>query len=134
MIGEQPRSFAFVLGLGEYLPFCDRLFNQVLLVTALDHFIDPLVPLREAKRVLRADGEICVWIGEKSKKSPVPQKSNEWYEELETPEGAEDPFHFKRFSAAEFETYVEKSGLKVKKKKVLRLDQFGRNLFYKLVE
>ncbi|MFX0201244.1 MAG: class I SAM-dependent methyltransferase [Candidatus Hodarchaeota archaeon] len=134
LVGEQPRSFAFVSGLGEYLPFRDTLFHQVLFVTALDHFIDPLIPLMEAKRVVRADGEICVWIGEKSKKAPKPAKNNEWYEKLEIPEGAEDPFHFRRLSAADFEMYVKQIGLKVREKKVLLADRYGKNLFYKLVK
>jgi hypothetical protein len=63
--GEQPREYGFVQGLGEFLPFGDGIFDQVLFVTSLDHFIDPRVPLREARRVLAAGGEVCVWLGEK---------------------------------------------------------------------
>lgn len=132
--GKQPRSFAFVLGLGEYLPFRDELFDQVLIVTSLDHFIDPIVPLREARRVLRGDGEIYVWIGEKEKDAPVPAKSEEWYESLNVPEGAEDPFHFKRVSGLEFESYAEKSELEICKSKVYSINKYRKNLFYQLIK
>ena len=134
LVGDQPRSFAFVLGLGEYLPFRDELFHQVLLVTSLDHFIDPIVPLKEARRVLRNDGEICVWIGEKDKDAPKRSESHEWYKALEIPEGAEDQFHFKRIAGFEFESYSKKSNLKLHKKEVHIIDNHRRNLFYQLVK
>jgi len=132
LVGEQPRDFAFVQGLGEFLPFVDELFDQVIYVTSLDHFIDPVQTLLEAKRVLKADGEICIWIGEKDKNAPRPAVSPEWYQQLEVPQGAEDPFHFKRFSIAEFEEYVQKAELRITKQVVHEVDAWRKNCFYKL--
>ncbi len=98
--GDQPREFAFVQGLGEYLPFREGFFDQVLFVTSLDHFIDPRRPLSEARRVVKPEGDVCIWIGEKDKGAPKPVKTHEWYEKLNVPVGAEDRFHYRRFGKA----------------------------------
>lgn len=131
--GDQPREYAFVQGLGEFLPFRQQLFDQVLFVTSLDHFVDPRVPLREARRVVRMDGEVCVWLGEKDAGAPKPQRSHEWYEQLQVPEGAEDRFHMKRFSHAEFEEMVPQAGLAVAETEVHEVDQWRRHIFCRLV-
>ena len=131
LIGEQPRCFAFVRALGEYLPFRASVFDQVLFVTSLDHFIDPLAPLREAARVLAGGGEVCIWLGEKDKNAPKPSRSNPWYERLAVPEGAEDRFHYKRFSAPEFERFLMAAGLEVTERSVHEIDSWRRNLFYR---
>lgn len=132
LIGDQPREFAFVLGLGEYLPFHDKLFDQVLFVTTLDHFINPLLPLKEARRVITTDGEICVWIGEKSHNAPRPQESHEWYDNLEIPKGAENKFHYRKLTALDFENYIKKANLSIKDKQDIEIDKWEKNLFYKL--
>ncbi len=132
LVGEQPRDYLFVHGLGEYLPFRDNLFDQALFVTSLDHFIEPVEALLEAGRVIKPDGEICVWIGEKDKNAPKPKESPEWYRRLKIPEGAEDPFHIKRFTMAEFEGYTDKAELKIKEKKIMAVDRYRKNIFYKL--
>jgi SAM-dependent methyltransferase len=132
LAGEQPRSFSFVQGLAEYLPFRDHLFDQVLFVTSMDHFLNPTSALIEAKRVLKPEGEICVWIGEKDKNVPKPADSPEWYQNLKVPKLADDPFHFKRFSLSEFMGYVEAAGLHVLKKATHDVDPWRRNCFFKL--
>lgn len=134
LIGEQPRRYNFIHGLGEYLPFRDDLFDQALFVTSLDHFLLPVEGLKEARRVIKADGEICVWIGEKAKDAPRPKVSPQWYRDLETPEGADDPFHFKRFDVRQFEAFASEADLKVKLKKIIRVDEYRQNIFYKLVK
>jgi SAM-dependent methyltransferase len=134
LVGEQPRDFAFVQGLGEYLPFQANLFDQVLYVTSLDHFIDPVITLIEAKRIIKPEGDICVWIGEKDKNAPKPAISPEWYQKLQVPEGAEDPFHFKRFSIQEFEGYIAKAGLQIKENVIHVVDEWRKNCFYKLIK
>ena len=131
--GDQPRDFAFVEGLGEYLPFKNELFDQVLFVTSLDHFIDPTVALKEAKRVMKKDAEMCIWLGEKDKNTPKPTVSPEWYQKLEIPRGAEDPFHFKRFSIEEFKSYLTLTGLTIKESKIIEVDKWRKNCFYKLI-
>lgn len=130
--GDQPRDYAFVQGLGEYLPFRDRTFSQVLFVTSMDHFIDPREPLREAMRVLARDGEICVWLGEKDPSAPKPATSHEWYEQIKVPEGAEDRFHMKRFTHAEFEGMVADVGLRNAETVVHQVDDWRRHVFCRL--
>ncbi len=132
LVGSQPRCFAFVRALGEFLPFRDEIFHQVLFVTSLDHFIDPRPALREAARVLLADGEICIWLGEKDKGVPKPAKTHSWYESLKIPEGAEDRFHFKRFSTQDFERYLQEVGMMIAQREVRKIDPWRRNLFYKV--
>lgn len=132
--GEQPREFEFVQGLGEYLPFKDQSFDQVVYATSLDHFIDPTETLLEAKRVLKENGNICIWIGEKDKNTPKPKKSHDWYEKLEIPKGAEDPFHFKRFTLTEFFEYLEKAGLVIQEEEIHEVDEWRKNCFYKIVK
>jgi SAM-dependent methyltransferase len=132
--GHQPRDFAFLQGLGEYLPFKDELFDQVLFVTSLDHFIDPVIALKEAKRVVKKDGSICIWLGEKDKNAPKPATSPEWYKTLRIPEGAEDPFHYRRFSLAQFRSFVDDIKLSVKDEEIVVVDQWRKNCFYRLVK
>jgi SAM-dependent methyltransferase len=62
--GERVREFDFVQGIGEYLPFRDGAFDQVLFATSLDHLLDPVRALREAARVLAPGGTIEIWSGE----------------------------------------------------------------------
>ena len=130
LIGEQPREFAFVQGLAEYVPFRENIFDQVSFVTTLDHFIDPKSPLIEAQRVLKEDGSIFVWLGEKDKNAPPPVEKPDWYEKLKIPEGAEDQFHYKRISSMDFIQNVKEIGLKISLQKTIEIDDFRRNNFY----
>ncbi len=134
LIGEQPRQYGFIHGLGEFLPFRNDLFDQALFVTSLDHFLLPVAGLKEARRVIKPHGELCVWIGEKSKNAPRPSMSPKWYRDLEIPQGADDPFHFKRFDMRQFEQFVAEANLKIKLKKMIRIDEYRQNIFYKLVK
>jgi SAM-dependent methyltransferase len=134
LVGQQPREFPFVLALGEYLPFKEKIFDQTLFVTTLDHFIDPVIALIEAKRVTKDDGDICIWIGEKDKSTPKPLESPEWYKNLKIPEGADDPFHFKRFNYDEFRTYLTQSALKITEEKVTEVDMYRKNIFVRCVK
>lgn len=132
LVGEQPRDFAFVLGMGEFLPFKAGVFDQVLFVTSLDHFLDPVPPLREARRVLAPGGEVCVWIGEKDRGAPRPATSPEWYRRLQVPPGAEDAFHYRRFGSAEFAAYTREAGLSPAEERVIKVDHWRRNIYYRL--
>ncbi len=132
LAGAQPRDFIFVQGLGEYLPFKNELFDQVLFVTSLDHFIDPVIALEEAKRVVKNTGSVCVWLGEKDKNAPKPSVSPDWYKALQIPEGAEDPFHYRRFSVDDFKTFLPKAGLKITEEEVHVVDQWRKNCFFRL--
>lgn len=133
LVGEQPRDFAFVQSLGEYLPFRAKLFDRVLFVTSLDHFINLYTPLIEAQRVLKDGGYIYIWIGEKNKNTPNMKESPDWYKKLELPTGADDFFHFKRLSAQKAESCFTELGLKIKDKEVHAIDSWRKNYFYRLV-
>ena len=60
--GCQPRGFAFVQGVGEYLPFRNETFDHIIYATSLDHIIDPRRSLGEAHRCLKPKGHISLWI------------------------------------------------------------------------
>jgi SAM-dependent methyltransferase len=62
LIGQQPREFAFVQGIGEYLPFRSATFDHVLYATSLDHVVDPKRSLAEATRCLKPGGSINLWL------------------------------------------------------------------------
>lgn len=132
--GQQPRRFPFVQGLGEYLPFGDKLFDRVLYATSLDHFMNPVETLVEAKRVLKDDGIICIWMGEKDINAPKPKESPEWYKKLEVPEGAQDPFHYKRFNVSELKKYLVEAGLKIQEEIEMKVDEWRKNVFLKVVK
>lgn len=62
LLGRQPREFAFVQGIGEYLPFRDETFDQILYASSLDHIMNPRRSLAEAVRCVKRDGNISLWI------------------------------------------------------------------------
>lgn len=132
LIGEQPRDLAFVRGLGEYLPFKQGLFDCVLFVTSLDHFLDPRLPLKEAGRVLKAGGSIYIWLGEKRKGAPDKETSPRWYKNLKLPNGADDFFHFKRLNAVCAQACFAGLDLDIKDKQEHRVDNWRKNIFYRL--
>ena len=57
------RSFSFVQGIGEFLPFRAGTFDRVLFGTSLDHALSPELALREARRVVSSQGAVVVWLG-----------------------------------------------------------------------
>ena len=61
--GASPRSFAFVRGIGERLPFGTGAFDGALLATSLDHFPEPQKVLAEVRRILRPQGRVGIWVG-----------------------------------------------------------------------
>src|SRR5450759_987052 len=64
LAGAPERSFEFVQGLGEFLPFRSDCFDQVLFATSLDHMLVPRRALAEARRVLRPGGAVNICFGE----------------------------------------------------------------------
>jgi SAM-dependent methyltransferase len=64
LLGTQPRRFAFIKGIAEYLPFRDASFDQVLFATSIDHMLSPRMRAAEAARVTKPGGAVLVWHGE----------------------------------------------------------------------
>jgi len=132
LVGEQPKEYAFVHALGEYLPFRNNLFDQALFVTSLDHFNDPFLGLMEAKRVIKPKAHIFIWIGTKDKNAPNSPDSPKWYKELKIPEGSEDEFHKKRFTDEYLCKLIKEVKLQLKCKENIITDKWKKSIFYKL--
>jgi len=62
LLGQQPRGFAFVQGIGEYLPFRDGTFDHILYATSLDHMLVPRHSLAESTRCLKPGGCLNLWL------------------------------------------------------------------------
>jgi len=61
--GEAKRNFDFAVAVGEYLPFQDQTFNQVIFAGSLDHVLNQEQVFEEVKRVLKPGGIINIWFG-----------------------------------------------------------------------
>ena len=53
--------FPVVTAFGEHIPFQNTIFDGVVISSVLDHLVDPVVMLNEAKRVLKDDGKVFIW-------------------------------------------------------------------------
>jgi SAM-dependent methyltransferase len=63
LMGFPVRQFDFVKGLAEFLPFRDATFDRILFATSLDHLLNPLKSIQEARRVVKPDGQVLIWYG-----------------------------------------------------------------------
>lgn len=66
--GHGPRAFPFALAVGERLPFGDGHFAAALLMSSLDHVLDPVLVLFECWRVTHKGGLLVIWYEHKEKK------------------------------------------------------------------
>lgn len=57
----KPKSYSFVQGYGEQLPFRGNWFDGVLFATSLDHILYPRMAVNEARRVLKKKGLLFLW-------------------------------------------------------------------------
>lgn len=57
------KSFPFIQGVGEHLPFKDECFDNVIIVSTLDHVSSPLQVFEESYRVLKNKGQILLSTG-----------------------------------------------------------------------
>ena len=53
-------KFPFIQCVGEYLPFKDNVFENVLIMSVLDHTASPLLVLKESCRVLKKSGYMLI--------------------------------------------------------------------------
>jgi SAM-dependent methyltransferase len=60
-------EFPFFKGMAEFLPFADSVFDVVISIESIDHFLDPAKALNEATRVLSAGGTICLFVRDEEK-------------------------------------------------------------------
>ena len=130
--GEHPKELNFVQAMGEHLPFTNDLFDVTVSGTSLLHYVDVKAGIAEALRVTKPDGYLCIWLGTKSKDAPKPTESPEWYKKLKTPEGAENPFHYKRYTENDFETIYKELKAAVIDKEILPADEWRNNVFYRI--
>lgn len=59
--GDTKREFEFHQGIGEKLPFDDASFDAVVFATSIDHMIEPVEALAEARRVTVDGGLLFIW-------------------------------------------------------------------------
>ena len=132
LLQDVPAEFLKLRALAEFLPFRVNMFDHILFATSLDHLVDPITALRAAVKVCKPDGEINVWLGEKSADAPEPADSPEWYRRLRKPDLAEDLFHIKRLSGKAFTDFAMAAGLTLVQIEVHTVDDYRTNYFYRL--
>ena len=133
LVEQSSPRYLQLRAVAEHLPFRTGAFDHVIFATSLDHFVDPIRALVEARRTCRPGGEISLWIGEKRPGAPaVRGESPEWYRQLRRPEGSEDVFHVKRLGLADVMRFVEKAELSTRDHEVRRVDEFRTNHFFRL--
>ncbi|MFH1913130.1 MAG: methyltransferase domain-containing protein [Pseudomonadota bacterium] len=130
-LAEDCAEYTRFKALAEYLPFRDFSFDHVAFTTSLDHFVDPMLALKEARRVCKLEGEIDIWIGVKDEATPRPRVSPYWFQQLEKPEGAEDLFHIKRLDEQQLLTMLSQAGICIVRREVIQIDSYRRNVFVK---
>lgn len=129
LVGDAEPNYPQFRALVEYLPFRDGCFDHIVMATSLDHFVDPLAALLEARRVCKPEGEIDIWVGEKDPRAPRPETSPEWYTRLQIPAGAEDVFHFKRLSIDNANELIGRAGLSLAENKTYQPTWFRKHYF-----
>lgn len=132
--GEHPKELNFVQAMGEHLPFADDTFNVTISGTSLLHYVNVEAGIKEALRVTKPDGHLCIWLGVKSKDAPKPKESPEWYKALETPSGAENPFHYRRWTSEDFEAFFKSVGARLIEKQKIPVDTWRENVFFRLAK
>ncbi|MEO7725740.1 MAG: methyltransferase domain-containing protein [Burkholderiales bacterium] len=102
-----------ITGCSEFMPFADQQFDTVVYATSLDHVCSLDATIEETRRILKANGKLIIWMGDRSA-SPW-RKFRNWlvtplrnlvkgyrtdkysvYPDLTVlyiPDGAVDPFH-----------------------------------------
>jgi len=102
----EKRGVKIVHGYGENLPFEDETFGCILIIVTLCFVQNPLVVLKEAKRVLKKDG--CIIIGLVPKDSP-------WGIFYEEKKKQGHPFYSRArfYTRKDVEKMLQKCGMKI---------------------
>jgi len=100
---ELKRDFNFYHGLAEKLPWQDNSFDNVVIGTSMDHFLDPYKALDEAKRVMKPNGFLLLWMGF------IP--GGEQYDPFTFDSKPVDEFHLFHFDKEWFDPMIEKNFL-----------------------
>ena len=101
-----PAHTQFVESLAECLPFATAAIDCVVTRLSIHHFLDPLVVLREVKRVLKSDGLLV--IGDLiSSEDPTERRLHNALEQLR------DPSHIRMLPASELLKVVNAAGFHV---------------------
>jgi ubiquinone/menaquinone biosynthesis C-methylase UbiE len=96
----------FVESVAEHLPFAAAAFDCVVTRLSLHHFLDPLVVLREVKRVLKSDG-LLVIADLISSEDPTETRLHNALEQLR------DPSHIRMLPESELLMLVNQAGFRV---------------------
>jgi SAM-dependent methyltransferase len=129
LAGNLPAEYAQFRAVAEFLPFTDEAFDHVLFATSLDHVLDPLRALQEARRVMKGSGSIDIWVSSKSPDAPKPEHSHAWYERLRKPASAEDVFHIKRLEDSDLLSYCEQLGLEILREERKQIGEYRSQFF-----
>lgn len=91
-------GFPFFRAMAEFLPFADGVFDVVVSIESIDHFIDPAKALNEAARVLSTGGAVCIFVrdGEKGEAGGCDGSGTAHYSI------SEEEVHLHRFSESYF--------------------------------
>ena len=96
----------FVESLAEQLPFATAAFDCVVTRLSVHHFLDPLIVLREVKRVLKSDG-VLVIADLISSEDPAETRLHNALEQLR------DPSHIRMLPESALLTAVNHAGFQV---------------------
>ena len=96
----------FVESLAEQLPFATAAFDCVVTRLAIHHFLDPLIVLREVRRILKSDG-LLVIADLISSEDPAETRLHNALEQLR------DPTHIRMLSESELLNVVNEAGFRV---------------------
>jgi ubiquinone/menaquinone biosynthesis C-methylase UbiE len=101
-----PANTQFVESIAECLPFATAAFDCVVTRLSIHHFLDPLVVLREVKRILKSDGLLV--IGDLvSSDDPAERRLHNALEQLR------DPSHIRMWPTSELLEVVNAAGFRV---------------------
>ena len=112
---EYKRNFEFIGGVGEQLPFKSNKFNHVIFATSLDHVVNPLAVLIEARRVLDKNGKLSIWSScfdwyERFRERKRVKALNLFLWSFDFYVRKKDEFHFSHFTTSKIMSLLDEAG------------------------